>query len=267
MNKSTKSVGYFFLSRGFDIFASDEDNNSILVSSLICSNCGHPWYIDLAECFLCGMINTYTLRCCDKYYPITKSNQKCPTCRKKLVYACTNPQCLSNLDKDDPNNDTVYNATQYANDKRGVFSRNNAFNMPLSYCLNCENESYIYKTQKLMLLHLDESEIKENILNYINRMLFFMNLEDSENENVNKILSSNHIQINFNDLTKEDVNGDFNLLIEKLKNSKNEGILLVKLVDDKRIYYSTNLISQLNINNNSITITKFENNINMNLFY
>lgn len=102
MNNSLKSIAYAFIARDLEVYIPDGEPNSIVISKLICSNCGQYWHTSLTECYLCGEINYFLYRCvkCGRRHSLTNSTTKCKVCKGKLVKECVNENCPSNRNKD-----------------------------------------------------------------------------------------------------------------------------------------------------------------------
>lgn len=153
MNSETKSIAYALISNGLQIYL-PEDENSILVSKLICQNCGEPWYMNLTECFLCGAINPFLYKCnvCNNYVSITNAGKKCNKCGKEdtLHLECPNPNCLSNKDS---------LVKEKINDFGGCFNKNSGFLTSMNYCLKCGSSYHKYETVRLFICN--SNEIKE----------------------------------------------------------------------------------------------------------
>ncbi len=161
MNISTKSVAYFLISRGFNIFITEE-TNAFLAQRHICKDCTSPWYMDLTECFLCGSYNPYIYKCnnCNKYFSITGTVKNCPTCRQKLIQCCINDSCLSNT------NTSV--STQINTKYKGVFDGDSCFNTAQMHCINCGSTLNKYITFNVKVCdasNVDEinSFLKQNL--------------------------------------------------------------------------------------------------------
>ncbi|WP_414469266.1 hypothetical protein [Methanobacterium sp. ACI-7] len=225
MRLDLKSIAYLFVSRGFDIYINENDENSLLVSSLICNECGHPWYMDLSECFFCGMINTFTIQCpnCGDFHSITGTTFECKKCGEELIFACANPKCPSN------DNDIIFEATLYGKNKdknKGVFYKGSALSTSMSYCLECGNESNHYETKRVYLQTIKNSENKSNLIN----------LSSIDSYNINALDTTNDI-------------------------------FIIKTVFQGKIYYSTNLMKDLTINNDAIIINDFKDSVIFDLIY
>ena len=148
MDVNLKSLAYFFVSKGYAIYFNEEDPETILLSRLVCKECGHPWYMDLTECFYCGMVNTYTAQCleCNRIYSITNARKSCTVCNRKLFYACRNPECPSNTD---PIVKSACNE-RYS----GVFDRDSPFSTALEHCINCGYDATRYEEINVYLLEV-----------------------------------------------------------------------------------------------------------------
>jgi len=164
MNISTKSVAYYLISKGLNIFITEE-NNTFLAQRHICKECSSPWYMDLTECFLCGSYNPYIYVCrhCNTYFSITGTVKNCPTCNQKFIQCCINDSCLSNT------NTSVGNAinTKY----KGVFDGDSCFNIAQMHCINCGDTKNEYITFEVQVYESDDfnninSFLKQNSFKY-----------------------------------------------------------------------------------------------------
>ena len=173
MDRELKSTAYFFVSRGMDIYIDEEKPDSFLVSLHVCASCGEPWYMDLTQCFFCGMYNTFTYHCenCKTHLSITGAAKKCKNCGgKSLGLKCINPECPSNTD------DQISEAA--TSKYKGVFEKKSPFSVALENCIHCgqesnryiENRVYVYRgtpsssiSQK-SLLSVDYSIEKPGVL-------------------------------------------------------------------------------------------------------
>jgi len=152
MNNDEKSIAYAFIANGVQIYLSDS-LNYFTISKLICNNCGHSWYMNLTECFLCGALNPFLYRCgeCGSFQSITKSSGKCSKCNSiKLVTACPNPDCLSNK------NERVF---EEANKFGGVFNKDSGLLISQQYCIKCGNDTHRYQNYKIYVRKINKDKI------------------------------------------------------------------------------------------------------------
>lgn len=157
MNISTKSVAYYLISKGFDIFTGSEEN-MFLIKIHICDTCSSPWYMDLTECFLCGSYNPFLFYCdsCNSYFSITGTVKKCRSCNTDLIQSCINNTCPSNVDA---------NIKQAVNNKyRGVFNKDSCLNVAQIHCINCGGTNNKYITKKIRVVTTDKPGDVKNAL-------------------------------------------------------------------------------------------------------
>ena len=210
MNKDEKSIAYAFISEGVQIYL-NEKIDYFLISKLICSDCGFPWYMNLTECFLCGVLNSFLYRCetCKKFESITKSNKMCNDCKsEKLFMSCPNKDCISNK------NEVLF---EEANKLGGTFDKNSGFLTSQHYCNNCGGNYHEYKNYKVYVrknkkdklnfkdLNINKDEIYGNTLLVLknisndNLMYGIFNLKNF----IDKEIPLNNLKTNFADLVNK----------------------------------------------------------------
>jgi DNA-directed RNA polymerase subunit RPC12/RpoP len=156
MNNDTKSVAYAFISNGVQIYMNDDE--VIMISKLVCSECGDFWYMNLTECFLCGAINSFLFKCadCGSFQSITKSSSRCSECGGKNIFmSCANPDCVSNTDE---------NILKEANSFGGSLNKNSGLIISQQYCLKCGSQNHEYKNFKLLVRTVDSVNLDSKSL-------------------------------------------------------------------------------------------------------
>jgi len=161
MRIELKSLAYFFVANDFEVYINEKNEETIYVSQLVCTECLSPWYMELQECLLCGMVHPYIKKCpsCGKIVSTTNTRSKCNECDEEFIYPCLNDKCPSNQEGN------IRSATLYTNSysrKKGVFARNSVFSTSMNFCLNCGNESNRYITREVFLETIDD-EIDTNL--------------------------------------------------------------------------------------------------------
>ena len=216
MDLGLKSLAYFFVSRGYEIYLDEDDPETILISRLVCKKCGHPWYMDLTECFFCGMVNSYTAECrrCGRLYSITNASKACIQCHEKLFFTCRNPECPSNKDS------IIESACN--EHYKGVFDRSCPFSTALEHCINCGYDVNQYNEINIYL-----AEISETV----------------------GVKSGSAEVIKMNDI-KPNLRSKFS--------HQEKGILIVKSRTKEKVLYSTNAMSKVRLDDNTITLDTFK---------
>lgn len=156
MNNDEKSIAYAFISNGVQIYTGKDEY--FIVSKLICKDCGDGWYMNLTECFLCGVINPFLYRCskCQTFQSITKSNNICNKCgSEELFMVCPNKDCLSNKNKE-----LFIESNKFG----GIFNHDSGLMTSQHYCLNCGSEYHQYKNFKIYVRVIDNDEFNFNEL-------------------------------------------------------------------------------------------------------
>jgi hypothetical protein len=150
MNDAIKSMAYAMISKGFQIYL-PEEANYFVANRIVCSNCNEPWYMNLPECFICGMQNPFLYRCenCGAFVSVTNAGKKCNNCHKEntLHLECPNPKCPTNTDKKLKN---------LINSKGGVFHEDSGFSIALQSCLKCGNSTHFYQVRKIAVFDFDK---------------------------------------------------------------------------------------------------------------
>lgn len=149
MNRNLKSIAYAFIARDIDIYIPDGENDCILVTKLVCSDCGEYWHTSLSECYFCGDLNYYLYKCddCCTRYSITNASRKCGKCHStKISKVCMNPNCISNTDEE------IKAATLK---KGGVFDLGSSFNISLNHCVGCGGKKNEYKVYRIYVYNYE----------------------------------------------------------------------------------------------------------------
>ena len=124
-----KSIYYKLISMGCDIYIG-ENNNEFFAVKHGCVECKSPWYMNLTECFFCGMTNSYLYHCanCDTYSSTTGGPATCRTCREKRKKICFNDNCITNKSKF---------VEEFNRLKNGVMDKNSPSTTSQSHCIEC----------------------------------------------------------------------------------------------------------------------------------
>ncbi|EMI09200.1 type I restriction-modification system endonuclease subunit alpha [Anoxybacillus gonensis] len=155
MERQLKSIAYAFVANDIDVYIPDGESNCIVVTKLVCKDCGQYWHTSLSECYFCGTLNFYLYECnsCGKKYSLTSSSKSCDTdgCNGKLIKRCSNPECISRT------NEEIQRATD---EQGGVFDLNSSFNVSLNHCVTCGSKENYYKTYRI---YSYRTEVEPNI--------------------------------------------------------------------------------------------------------
>ena len=128
LDNNLRSIMFAFKSRGMELFTDPDNAKNFLIMRLMCSKCDAFFHTNLSECYICGEINYYLLRCkkCNIFKSITGSSRMCRNCHPAgdspvtLTYQCVNDNCVSNTDPD---------FRDRINNSKGVFNRGNGWNI------------------------------------------------------------------------------------------------------------------------------------------
>ena len=145
-----KSIYYKLISMGCDIFT-DDNKNEFFVSRHSCANCKSPWYMNLTECFLCGMLNSYLFYCntCDVYSSTTGGTVTCNKCRNKRKKICFNDKCISNKNGF---------KKEFNDKKNGVMDKSSPSSISQSHCINCGSSINLYLTSLVAVKEIENTK-------------------------------------------------------------------------------------------------------------
>lgn len=172
MNKTLKSISYAFIAQDLEVFIPDGETDCVIISKLVCSNCGEFWHTSMLECYFCGELNYYLYRCtaCGRKYSITNSSIKC-ICglpNSRLIKACVNDECLTNIDPD---------IQEISIKEGGVFHLSSSMNTSLNYCVKCGNISNEYRNIRVYIYYENDSKYK-NIKEFIQEKNDVIGIDD-----------------------------------------------------------------------------------------
>lgn len=154
-----KSIGYAFIANGIHVYL-HENNVDLYVTRLVCHDCGAPWYMNITECYVCGIINPYLYQCldCSKFTSITNAAKKCKDCNSNnIVLACVNADCITNQ---------VEELKDQINSFGGVFNKNSGFSIAQQYCMHCGSNFHHYRSYSIKIFYTeDQIQDVEEIIN------------------------------------------------------------------------------------------------------
>lgn len=152
-----KSIYYKLISLGYDIYLG-ENKNEFFVVKHSCAECNSPWYMNLTECFFCGMINSYLYYCrkCKNYSSTTSGSSVCPTCKQKRKKDCFNDKCITKQKE----------FIDEFSKKNGVMDKYSPSATAQSHCIECGSDENFYYSSLVCLQEVDQNE-EVKIDNYL----------------------------------------------------------------------------------------------------
>ena len=161
-----KSIYYKLISLGYDIYLG-ENTSEFFVVKHCCSICRSSWYMNLTECYFCGMINSYLYYCrtCKNYSSTTGGSAVCSTCKQKRKKICFNDKCITNQKE----------FLEEFSKKNGVMDKNSPSATSQSHCINCGSDQNLYSSSLVCLKEVKENEkvkIDNDLIKKYNALIF-----------------------------------------------------------------------------------------------